>query len=147
MKKLIAAIALLLVCTSLFCACGFLPKDKSPDLEDIYYDYCSPTWAKLGSDGTYLEIDTNPYDIDDTGIAYMDAYYAIENVNRALGLPDSLFKEMGRTSGIDGKQTEVFEEQGVTVSWKYHPDNGCEVIYKVEKKSSPIEDLLDSFGF
>ncbi len=100
-----------------------------PDFRSLYNKYCEPTWAEYGSDGSYLFIDTNPDDWDDDGLAYVDAYFAVENVNNALGLPDSLFKAMGETTGADGKQTEVFGN--ITVSWKYHPDKGLEVTYKL----------------
>lgn len=106
---------------------------KKVDFNKIYDEYCSSTWAKVGSDDSYLSIDTNPYDNDDDGLAYPAAYTAIKNVNSALGLPDSLINEMGETTGSDGKQTETFEEQGITVSWKYHPDKGLEVTYKKTK--------------
>lgn len=99
-----------------------------PDLKNIYKKYCNDIWADLGSDGSYLFIDTNPYDVEDSGVAYGDAYRAIEKVNKALGLPESLFNEMGQTTAADGKQTEEYEN--ITVSWKYHPDKGCEVTYK-----------------
>ena len=87
----------------------------------------------MGSDGSYLSLDTNPFDRDDDGIAYPAAYTAMGEVNKALGLPDSLKAEFGETTGADGKQTEDFPEQGVTVSWKYHPDKGLEVTYKILK--------------
>lgn len=103
---------------------------KGPNFKKIYDEYCSSIWADVGSDGSYLSIDTNPYDNDDDGLAYPAAYSAIEEVNKALGLPDSLISDMGSTTGTDGKQSETFSEQGVTVTWKYHPDKGLEVTYK-----------------
>jgi len=109
---------------------GGVVGEKGPNFKNLYNEYCSSTWADVGSDGSYLSIDTNPYDYDDDGLAYPEAYTAITEVNKALGLPDSLISEMGRTTGADGKQSETFSEQGVSVSWKYHPDNGLEVTYK-----------------
>lgn len=103
---------------------------KGPNFKKIYDEYCSSIWADVGSDGSYLSIDTNPYDNDDDGLAYPAAYSAIKEVNKALGLPDSLISDMGSTAGADGKQSETFSEQGVTVTWKYHPDKGLEVTYK-----------------
>lgn len=102
---------------------------SGPDFKSLYNKYCKSTWADYGSDGSYLSIDTNPYDWDDDGLAYPEAYYAIENVNNALGLPSSLLNEMGETTGADGKQSETFGD--ITVTWKYHPDKGLEVTYKV----------------
>lgn len=123
----IAAAAVVIIAIVLIVS---LSGSKGPDFDKLYDEYCSPVWAKVGSDGSYLSIDTNPYDEDDNGLAYTSAYYAVEDVNNALGLPDSLFSEMGETTGADGKQTETFEELGITVSWKYHPDKGLEVTYK-----------------
>lgn len=110
-------------------ASGSGNKDKI-NFNKIYTDYCNSTWASVGSDGSYLSIDTNPYDKDDDGIAYPSAYTAIKNVNNELGLPDSLIEDMGHTTGADGKQSQTFEEIGITVSWRYHPDKGLEVTYK-----------------
>lgn len=101
-----------------------------PDFKALYNKYCESTWADYGSDGSYLSIDTNPYDRDDDGLAYPAAYYAVAEVNDALGLPNSLFNDMGQTTGADGKQTETFGD--ITVSWRYHPDKGLEVTYKVK---------------
>ena len=107
---------------------------KKVDFNKLYDEYCSPYfWATVGSDGSYLLIDTNPYDWDDDGLAYPEAYTAIKEVNSALGLPDSLINEMGKTTGADGKQTEKFDNLGIIVSWKYHPDIGLEVTYKKAK--------------
>lgn len=104
--------------------------DNGPDFQKLYDQYCSSLWAELGEDGSYLYIDTNPEDNEDDGLAYIEAYTAVEEVNDALGLPDSLYSDMGETTGADGKQTEEFDEQNLTVSWRYHPDRGLEVTYK-----------------
>lgn len=101
---------------------------SGPDFKAMYNQYCKSTWASYGSDGSYLSIDTNPYDWDDDGLAYPEAYTAIGKVNTALGLPSSLLNDMGQTTGADGKQSETFGD--ITVSWKYHPDKGLEVTYK-----------------
>lgn len=101
------------------------------NFQKLYDEYCVSTWADVGSDGSYLSIDTNPYDRDDDGLAYPAAYQAIKDVNKALGLPDSLISEMGQTTGGDGKQSETFDN--ITITWKYHPDKGLEVTYKKVK--------------
>lgn len=98
-----------------------------PDFRELYRQYCNSTWASAGSDGSYLSIDTNPFDWDDDGLAYPAAYYAVEKINNALGLPSSLYAEIGETRGIDGKQTRHYS--GVTVTWSYHPDKGLEIMY------------------
>ncbi len=108
----------------------FLHKSSGPNFKKLYDEYCHSTWANVGSDGSYLTIDTNPFDEDDNGLAYVDAYKAIETINQELGCPESLFVDMGHTSSSDGKQTETYEDLGITITWKYHPDKGLEVTYK-----------------
>lgn len=107
---------------------GIAKSLKGPDLSAIYTEYCDPDWADLKSDGDCIEIDTNPNNIND--FMYTDAYYAVEKINKELGLPDYVWDDMEKTRGLDGKQTERFEDIGVTVSWRYHPDTGLEVTYR-----------------
>lgn len=100
---------------------------KAKDFSDIYTkiggdDY----YCKLGFDGSYIEIDTNPYDIDDYTSA--SALQIVKKANDALGLPSSIWTKMLSTNSLDGRQTETCGD--ITVSWKYHPDNGLEVIYE-----------------
>ena len=102
--------------------------ETGPDFQDLYKTYCSSTYATLGSDSSYLSIDTNPYDIDDYSDS--DAILAIIEVNEALNLPDYVLDDMATTTAMMGKQSENFSDLGVTVSWSYHPDNGLEVTYK-----------------
>ena len=101
---------------------------SGPDFKSIYNKYCESSWASVGSDGSYLSIDTNPKDKDDhTEYA---ALTAIFDVNEALGLPESLEEDMLKTTAMMGRQSETYNTQGVTVSWSYHPDKGMEVTYK-----------------
>ena len=102
---------------------------NSVDFNKIYDDYCNYSWAELGSDNSYLSIDTNPYDYDDKPLYYSEAYYAIEKINSHLGLPNSLFKDMGSTSALNGKQTRTYSDKNLMVTWSYHPDQGLEVTY------------------
>lgn len=130
---IIAAVAVIAIIIIVAVFKGGFGGSKGPDFQKLYDEYCTSTWAKVGSDNSYLMLDTNPYDEDDNGLANTEAYYAAEDINKALGLPDSLFAEFGEVTGADGKQTEDFPEQGVTVSWKYHPDKGLEITYKTLK--------------
>ena len=102
-----------------------------PDLKELYSEHCSSVWATVGSDGSYLEIDTNPYNRDN----YSDssAISAIITVTEELGLPDSLISSMSSTTALMGRQSETFDDLGIKVEWAYHPDNGLEVIYRVVK--------------
>lgn len=127
-KKIILIVAALLL---IILGVGiFLQKSKGPNFKKLYDEHCRSTWASVGSDGSYLTIDTNPFDEDDNGLAYVDAYKAIETINQELGCPESLFVDMGHTSSSDGKQIETYEDIGITITWKYHPDKGLEVTYK-----------------
>ncbi len=101
---------------------------SGPDFKSIYSRYCNSTWASVGSDGSFLSIDTNPSDKDD--YTDYDALEAILSVNQALGLPDSLLDSMLSTTAMMGRQTETYSSKGVSVSWSYHPDKGMEISYK-----------------
>lgn len=130
-KKVIPITILLLIV--LVVTGTFIQKSKSPNFKKLYEEYCRSTWASVGSDGSYLYVDTNPFDEDDNGNAYPTAFTAIKNINNELKLPDSLINDMANTTGLDGKQFEEFSDAGVSVSWKYHPDSGLEVTYKKMK--------------
>ena len=107
-------------------------KEKGPDLKAIYDEFCESTWADLGSDNSYLSLDTNPYDKDNGDYKYIfTVNEAIEKINKKMGLPDSLYNDMNQTSWSMGKQKEVFENVGIEVTWTYHPDKGLEVTYKL----------------
>ncbi len=83
------------------------------------------TYCKVADDGSYMEIDTNPYDLDD--FSSYSALEYIEKANEEMGFSESLYKSMLRTRALDGTQTE--ESDKIKVRWTYHPDNGMEVIY------------------
>ena len=127
MKKRVLALMLLAVMALSLSACG-----KGPDLQKMYDDYCTSIWSDIASDGSYLTIDTDPYDSSGR-LEYSDAYYAIIAVNKALGLPDSLLDDMGDTTASDGKQSRVFKDAGVTVNWAYSNYRGFEVTYHKNK--------------
>lgn len=86
------------------------------------------TWCEISSDGSYMNIDSNPNDIDD----YYDSepIEAVEEINLKLGFSSSVFEKMKQTRSLDGRITE--ENDKFRVSWTYHPDDGLEVMY--EKK-------------
>lgn len=127
---IICSIVLIAVVIGLIVALGRKSGSNEVDFKQLYDEYCSSTWADIASDGSYLFIDTNPYDEDDDGLAYPAAYTAIQKINSDLGIPDSLAKNIEHTSSLDGKQSETFDELGITITWKYHPDKGLEIIYK-----------------
>lgn len=107
------------------CEVTVLP--AGPDLQAIYNEYCSSTFATVASDGSYLFVDTNPSNFD----SYSDyeAYIAILNINEALGLPESVLNQMNKTRALDGAQS--YSTDDIVVTWTYHPDNGLEVSYSL----------------
>lgn len=112
-----------------FAICVITVKKKAINLSALY-DALSSTYGwTLGSDGSYLSADTNVYDLDD----YFSSSIAtsIKNMNKSLGLPDSLWNDMLQTTWSMGKQQETYEDIGIKVTWTYHPDKGLEVTYKL----------------
>lgn len=109
--------------------CAVVVTPAGPDLQAIYNEYCTSSFASIASDGSYLFVDTNPKDKDD----YTDyeAYLAIVAINKALELPESVWKKMGQTRSIDGMQSYSTSE--LDIDWTYHPNNGLEVNYTIKK--------------
>lgn len=106
-------------------------KEKGPDFKKLYNEIDSDVqygW-ELGSDGSYLMADTNVYDLDNYSNSAI--WYSIKDMNKKLGLPDSLSNDMAQTTWSMGRQNQTFETAGVTVTWTYHPDKGMEVTYKL----------------
>lgn len=121
-KLIIGAVAIVLV---LVLAIALLGGGK--DFNDMYGDISSNYWCTIASDGTYMRIDTNPYNLDNSHNS--TAYYKIKEINSDLGFPSSTFQEMGQTRAIDGRQTATAGKY--TASWTYHPDKGLEVLYTI----------------
>ncbi len=96
------------------------------DFRSIYNECCSSAYASVASDGSYLQIDTNPHDLDDFDST--EALASIYAVHEKLGLPDSVLNKMLSTSAMDGRQEDKVGD--VSVSWRYHPDRGLEVMYE-----------------
>lgn len=118
------------VCTPIGdCIWDVVGHGKAPDetfriIRSVYPDVVTA----LSEDGSYLMVDTNPYDRK-SGTTYQAAGLTrIKEVNGALGLPDWLYEEMVQTRALDGRQKETFDH--VTVTWSYHPDHGLEVMYR-----------------
>lgn len=129
--KILFVLTILVLCIVAVVAC-----DSKNPIEKAYKELKESSSAvdvmkcvKKGDDGTYVSIDTNPYDIDDY---FNEDYLAmIEMFNELLELPDYVYEQMIQTTAADGIQTENFDK--ITVKWKYHPDNGLEVTYIYKK--------------
>ena len=83
---------------------------------------------ELTEDEKCLSVDTNPFDMEEMNFSWV--WDDIVDINKMLGLPDSLNEKLKTTRSIDGRQSESFDN--VDVSWTYHPDNGLEVIYEAK---------------
>lgn len=129
-KTLAIIVAVLALVAIVVGAVAVNAKPKAPDFQAPYDEYCSSPWAKVASDGSYLAIDTNPSDTESGKYTYLlDANQAIEDINKALGFKESLLEEMNHTNSLMGVRTET--DNGVKVTWRYHPDNGLEVTYSL----------------
>ena len=94
----------------------------------------------VASDGSYLKIDTNPYDkeVDELTVGQASTFYqkqqdsidGIKFINKKLGFSDAVYSKMLETTALMGRQSE--ENSRYKVSWTYHPKKGLEVMY--EKK-------------
>lgn len=155
-KNLIFVILFVLLLTLIFVACDNSAKhsntnktydsnsltiteennEETLNLKAIYNNAnCSTPWAKVAGDGSYIQIDSNPYDYDNSDYPYLSTLYlsnainAIQKINSKLGLPDSLYQQMIKTTALQGLQSKKYSSIGIEVSWSYHPDNGLEVMY------------------
>lgn len=128
MKRLVSLVVGMVIVMITVTACG------GTKFEGIYEDLVKEnpglvSYIDVAKDGSYLSIDTNPLDLEDT--SDFDAYVAVGEVNKILGIPESVMIKIGRTSSSDGMQT--YEGDDTTLTWKYHPDNGLEALYEKTK--------------
>jgi uncharacterized OB-fold protein len=108
------------------------------DFNDMYGDIAGETWCTIASDGSYMKLDTNPYNEDDEDFTWTDyenyftpANDAIERINKELGFSDALYEKMNSTTWSQGKQEQ--SNDNYVVTWTYHPDKGLEVMYELKK--------------
>ena len=123
---LIIAVAIVAVVGIIFVAS--LGGGSKTDFNEMFGEYADESWCYIADDGSYMKVDTNPYDIEDDND--FTAYYTIQEINSELGFSSALFSKMGETTAMDGRQSDSNEKY--SVSWKYHPDNGLEVTYEVK---------------
>lgn len=130
-KKLpliIAGVVIVIVLATLFSGGG-------TDFNELFSDIAHEEWCTIASDGSYMEIDSNPDDIDNDSSRFdysimLEASSAVERINTELGFSDSVYKKMTETRSLDGRLTE--ENDNYKVSWTYHPDSGLEVLYEIK---------------
>lgn len=103
-------------------------KNNTDDIFRAFHDTYSDIVTTIADDESYVMIDTNPYDLKNSTAYISTGLSRVEKLNKALGLPDWLYKEIVNTRVIDGRQSETFDK--VTVTWSYSQGNGLEVIYR-----------------
>ena len=113
---------------------------STANFNEMYPDLKDKKWCTIGSDGSYLKIDTNPDDVDtddlsDSSLLYWYEEYvlpadeAIQQINTDLGFTDALVEKMNNTTWDHGMQSA--SNDTYTVTWTYHPDKGLEVMYEI----------------
>lgn len=129
-KILLIAIGVVVIITIIVLIMIFSgDKTKKIDMQEVYdLVGCTDTYCELASDGSYLEIDSNPYNLDDYSSS--TAMDCVEKANIELGFTESLYARMGKTRALDGTLTE--ENEYIKASWTYHPDKGFNVIYTLK---------------
>ncbi len=144
-ELLIVVVALAVIGLMIFIISSYKSGDNNNLVEtntlnfhDVYsecgLDY---TYATVGSDGSYLKIEAEKPDRGDYTFEFeykqkmeilSNALSAYKDINRNLGLPESLDEKIGHTSGLDGKQTEEYDK--VKVTWSYNSSNGLMILYE-----------------
>ncbi len=124
-KPLIIVAVILVIVIALIALSGGGSKS---DFNTMYSSIAGESWCEIATDGTWMKLDTNPYDLDDYNNT--TAWSKIKTVLNDLGFPSSVSEEMAETRALDGKQTASTDEY--EVSWTYHPDSGLETMFKVK---------------
>ncbi len=135
--SIIVSLALLITLVS----CSFTAKAKEKDNVDLF-DALLDTQEELGLDlSVWLDyviikdsdcylIDSNPTDSKyeyTQALGYLYVEDIITTLHENCGIPAIVWIEMGQTSALDGRQTYTYKN--LTISWKYHPNSGLEVLY------------------
>ncbi len=133
-KKINENLLIILIVAGILLALGIIiavitsVKNK-PDLKEVYEQIdCDDFYCELADDESYLQIDTNPYDIDDYTSSI--AWEYVEDANKELGFTEALSKKMEQTRALDGTMED--ENNDIKVSWTYHPDDGFQVTYSLK---------------
>lgn len=78
--------------------------------------------GKVEDGGRSLFLDMGGEDYGSGDLAYAD----VQCVLKELGTPESTLTAMGQTRALDGRQSDEWD--GLEASWRYHPDDGLDVI-------------------
>lgn len=105
--------------------------EQTMDFSTQFSDLKNKEWIEIGSDGKWMTIDTNPYNSSYyTSSQSYDVLEQIKSINEELGFGGYVYEKMKSTRALDGTLSELSDKY--EVSWKYHPDNGLEVIYRIK---------------
>lgn len=155
MKKTIIALLFTICVGTAFSACNSASQDSSNDTtivettaeqteapteKVISFDEARYNCMEKYKDTDYYYVFKNSFEISPDSSSptmyYRGSKYAsssvvaVDYMNQELGFSDALFEKMKTTRAIDGAQTD--ENEHFKVTWRYHPDDGLNVIY--EKK-------------
>lgn len=95
----------------------------------LFPDYVTMSWCTMSSDGAWMKLDTNPFNISSSYSS--EAWRGIEKANAELGFSSAINEKMRTTTWSMGRQTE--SNGKYTVSWTFHSDQGLEVLYEIKK--------------
>ena len=128
-KKGVTIASVIVVVVSLFVSLLWMFPGlfASKNFNTMYSSIKYETWCEIASDGSWMKIDTNPYDIEDSNNS--EAVLKIKSINSDLGFSSYVYEEMLETRALDGRQSE--SNSKYSISWSYHPDKGMEVLYKI----------------
>ncbi len=88
--------------------------------------YAGRYWCSIGSDGSYIFIDTNPDNVENHTDG--EAIKAINDICKTLMLPESVIEKMNTTYVEDGRMTH--ETADYIISWRNGVFTGLEVIFE-----------------
>ena len=108
----------------------FIKISNEVNFEKQFADIKNYGWCEISKDGSYMKLDTNPYDTEQRYVNEVVAVNGIADANIALGFSDVLMEKMMNTRARDGRQYD--ENDKVKVSWTFGEVMNLEVIY--EKK-------------
>lgn len=129
-KKGLAIVGIVIVMVSLIISLLWVPNLLGlgkKDFNDMFPEYKDQYWCEIAYDGSWMEVDTNAYDLDDYNNSA--TLSKIKSINTELGFSSSVYQEMISTRSLDGRQYAYTD--GYSASWTYHPDKGLEVMYKI----------------
>lgn len=103
--------------------------DKIKNFSDIGQKNEYTLYIKLSEDKLSISLDTNPLNKKD--FIEPDIFGKIIELHEDLEFPESVYTKMMSTRSLDGIREQTVGD--VTVSWTYHPNNGLEALYELNK--------------